>query len=87
MVPLFLLILIDYVFSAYQTIYSLKYEAVPVISQLAWGLMIFLKTALIVTAITCSSKITVTGRKMDNFIGKLINTCDDDEVFKRVNNI
>ena len=87
MVPLFLLILIEYVFSAYQTIYSLNYEAVPIIAELSWGLMIFLKTVPIAKAITCSSKITATGRKMDNFIGKLINTCDDDEVFKRVNNI
>ena len=87
MVPLFLLILIDYVISAYQSIFSAKHEEIAVISQIAWLFMVFLKSIPIVKAITCSSKITATGKEMDNFVGKVINTCDDDEVFKRVSNI
>lgn len=84
MVPLFLRILIDLVFSTYQTIYSLKYEPVQLSVKIAWTVTILLKMIPILTAINYASKVTATGRQLNIFIGKVINICDDDKVLRRV---
>lgn len=85
MVPLFLLILIDLVFSTYQTIYSLKTEPISLSIKIAWILTILIKLIPIVVAIHYASKVTETGKQMNIFIGKVMNICDDENVLKRVN--
>ena len=87
MVPLFLFILIDLVFSAYQTIYSLENGPTSLSVKIAFGSLNFLKVIPIVTAINYASKVTATGSKMDVVVGKVINSCDDEKVLKRVKKI